>query len=134
MGKTGIKILLACCLVVLPVFCGNSLVARGLNPDGVVGVWLTKKQDAKIRIVKNKDGTFSGRIIWAKAPNEDFTGTEVMRGMTYNAVEDNYECPWIYSPRLRMSARAILVLEGNILNVRVSKGFISVREVFTRVK
>lgn len=134
MGRTGIKILLACSLFVLPVFYGNILSGRGLNPDAVVGVWLTKKQDSKIQILKSRDGTFYGRIVWAKEPYEHFTGMEVMRGVTYDARENKYECPWIYSPRLKMSAHAVLFLEGNLLEVKVIKGIISVREEFTRVK
>lgn len=115
-----------------------SLTARDgrvmLHPDDVVGIWLTQKQDSKVEIFKNADGSLSGRIVWAKSPNEKFEGIEVMRGVTYNTKDNTYACPWIYTPRLNMAARAVLSLEGDVLNIKVSKGVVTVRQVFTRVK
>lgn len=116
----------------------GALAARGervlFPPDDVVGIWLTQKQDSQVEIFKNPDGSLSGKIVWAKSPNEKFEGIEVMRGMTYNTKDNNYICPWIYTPRLNMAARAVLSLEGDVLNIKVSKGMVTMHQVFTRVK
>lgn len=117
----------------------SSFLAAGMGdtivqPEGLVGIWLTQKQDSKVHIFKNPDGTLSGKIIWAKAPNESYEGMEVMRGVTYHEASNTYVCPWIYSPRMNVAAKAVFSLEGDVLNAKVVKGIVTVHQVFTRVK
>lgn len=60
--------LIAVCMLVL---CGFSTTAQ-TAADKILGVYLVKddqsSEKVKIRIYKNSDGTYSGRIIWVENP------------------------------------------------------------------
>ncbi len=51
-----------------------SAVAQTEAADKIVGVYYVSDdksdEDCKVKIVKNKNGTYSGRIIWMKYPNQ----------------------------------------------------------------
>lgn len=121
-------------LILAILFLLNPMWIKAQDANNIVGVWITNKQDSKIKIVKNTDGTFSGKIIWAQIPHEDFEGIEIIKGMIYNADDNTYSCPWLYDPKMKVTARAIVSIEGNLLNLKARKGIITVKEVFTRVK
>ena len=100
---------------------------------GLEGVWETSKHDSRIEISQNPDGTFSGKIVWAQPPHESFVGTMVMKGVTYSKSQGCYKCPWIYDPRLGISAHAKITLSGDTMHVQATKGIISKKEVFTKL-
>ncbi len=106
------------------------LLASGTSEENIIGVWETQKGDSKIEIYRTPDGTFSGKIIWAQAPHESYVGTTVMRGVEYK--DGAYTCPWIYDPRMGITAHAKITLSGDTMNVRATKGIISKQEVFIR--
>ncbi|MEG0517630.1 MAG: hypothetical protein RR555_02010 [Bacteroidales bacterium] len=112
----------------------HMIICSAQHADDILGIWLTSKQDSKIKILKSEDGTFIGKIIWAKSPYESFAGIEIIKGMTYNAQEKTYVCPWVYSPRLKVVARAVVSLKENTLNLKAKKGIITVHTEFTRTK
>lgn len=98
------------------------------------GIWETANHDSRIEILQNPDGTYSGKIIWAQPPHESFVGTTVMKGVTYSQSLGYYKCPWIFDPRLNIAAHAKITLSGDTMNVLATKGVISKREVFTKLK
>ncbi len=112
------------------------LLAPSVASDDIAGIWLTQKQDSKIEITRNQNGTYSGKIIWAQAPHQSYEGTPVMRDVEYDKETGSYTCPWIYDPRMKIEAHAMITLSdgGDTMTVRASKGFLSKTEIFTRTK
>lgn len=101
--------------------------------DDISGIWLTQKQDSRIEISRNPDGSYTGKIIWAQAPHQNYVGTLVMKDVKYDPQNKFYICPWIYDPRLDVTAHGHMTINGDTLNVKASKGFLSKDEIFTRV-
>lgn len=106
------------------------MLAGGTPEENIIGVWETQRGDSKIEIYRTPDGTFSGKIIWAESPHESYVGTIVMKGVKYK--DGEYTCPWIYDPRMEITAHAKITLSGDTMNVKATKGIISKREVFIR--
>ena len=63
------KILIICTFIILPFL---SAVAQTEAADKIIGTYYvsddTSDEDCKVRITKDKSGTYSGRIIWVKNP------------------------------------------------------------------
>ena len=110
------------------------LMATPAVEDDIAGVWITQKKDSKIEISRNPDGTYSGKIIWAQRPHQDYEGTEVLKGVVYDKETGCYTCPWIYDPRMHITAHAKITLAGDTMNVKASKGILNKTEVFTRIR
>ena len=102
--------------------------------DGLMGVWLTAKKDSKIEIVRNSDGTFSGKVIWTAPGVRNFVGVPVLRGVTYVPDSNSYTCPWIYDPKMGVTASGVANVSNDTLYIKAHKGFLSMTEFFTRVK
>lgn len=107
-------------------------ISQAVDDNDITGVWVTQKQDSKIEISRSDDGTYTGKIIWADAPHKAYVGTVVMKGMTYDSQKGDYVCPWIYDPRLNVTAHALITLNGRTMKVKAIKGIISKQETFTR--
>lgn len=120
-----------CCLCAAMFFFMPDIMAMG--EDDIVGVWITPKQDSKIEISKDSAGGYVAKVIWAKAPHENYEGMTVMKGVKYNPAAKFYDCPWLYDPKLNIVAKAKITLSGNKLNLKATKGILSKNEVFTRV-
>jgi uncharacterized protein (DUF2147 family) len=62
--------LIICTFVILPIL---SVVAQTEAADKILGTYYvsddTSDEDCKVRITKDKSGTYSGRIFWVKNPN-----------------------------------------------------------------
>lgn len=109
------------------------LMAMPVQKEGIEGIWLTSRQDSKIEISRNPDGTYSGKIIWAMPPHSSYEGMLVMKDVQYNSAQGCYKCPWVYDPRLNIAAHAKITLSGDTMIVHATKGIISKNEVFTRL-
>ena len=109
------------------------LLAPGIPSEDISGVWLTQNHDSRIEISRNPDGSYSGKIVWAEAPHQNYVGTVIMKGVEYNPQNNSYNCPWIYDPRMNLTAHAQITLKGDTLNVKASKGILSKEEIFVRV-
>ena len=126
-------------LVYRPLFCGGTvllylLLIMSTAGEQLAGVWLTAKRDSQIQIVENTDGTFSGKIIWT-APNvRSYVGVQVLKGVVYNKGADSYTCPWVYDPKMGVTASGVANISHDTLYIRAHKGFLSKTEFFTRVK
>ena len=133
---------LARLLRIRPLFCGGvvllCLLLGGERLSGqseqLVGVWLTAKRDSRIGIVRGADGTFSGKVVWVAPGVRNFVGVPVLRGVTYNKGTNSYSCPWIYDPKMGISASGVANVSHDTLYIRAHKGFLSKTEFFTRVK
>ena len=110
------------------------LLAPGAATDDISGIWLTQKKDSRIEITRNSDGSFTGKIIWVEAPHQNYVGTTVMRGVEYDPSKGLYTCPWVYDPRLNMSAHAVITLNGDTMSVNATKGVIKKKEIFIRTR
>ncbi len=117
--------------MIITVLTSFLLASPGAN-EGIEGIWLTSRQDSKIEISQNPDGTYSGKIIWAASPHEKYKGMLVMKDVQYNESQRCYKCPWVYDPRLNISARAKITLSGDTMIVHATKGILSKNEVFIR--
>ena len=106
----------------------------GVDGDQLVGVWLTAKRDSRIGIVRGADGTFSGKVVWVAPGVRNFVGVPVLRGVTYNKGADSYSCPWVYDPKMGVTASGVANVSHDTLYIRAHKGFLSKTEIFTRVK
>lgn len=98
----------------------------------IIGVWLTEKGDSKVQITKMSDGTFQGKLVWVQAPNEKFTGMEILKDVTYIPESGSYSCPWVYDPKLDVSARATARVSNDTLYLKAKKGIITMNELFIR--
>lgn len=129
-------------LRIRPLFCGGvvllCLLLGGERLSGqseqLVGVWLTAKRDSRIGIVRGADGTFSGKVVWVAPGVRNFVGVPVLSGVTYNKGTNSYSCPWIYDPKMGISASGVANVSHDTLYIRAHKGFLSKTEFFTRVK
>ena len=102
--------------------------------DDISGIWLTQKQDSRIEISRNSDGSYTGKIVWAQAPHQSYVGMLVMKDVKYDPQNNTYTCPWIYDPRLDVTAHGQMTIKGDTLNVKASKGILTKDEIFTRVQ
>ncbi len=59
--------LLIIILSLLPLF----LVAQKADMDRILGVWYNGEKTSKIEVFKTTTGSFAGRIIWLKEPNDE---------------------------------------------------------------
>lgn len=51
-----------------------SFAPKAENPDAILGIWLTGSGKARIKIYKDKDQKYYGRIVWLREPKyEDGT-------------------------------------------------------------
>lgn len=101
----------------------------------ITGVWLTSKKDSKVEITYNgSTGTYSGKLIWVASPNEKFTGEQILKNVTYQKSSGKFICPWIYDPRLNVTASGTATVSGDTLYIKAHKGFLSKTEIFTRVQ
>lgn len=101
--------------------------------DKIVGTWLTEKGDSKIEITQ-QGGLYYGVVVWTLPKYKKYEGSQVLKDVKYNESNDSYTCPWIYSPRLGIAAHAVITVNGDKLDVKVTKGIISTHQMFTRVK
>ena len=110
------------------------LLAPGAATDDISGIWLTQKKDSRIEITRNPNGSYTGKIIWAKPPHQDYVGTVVMKDVEFHPDDGTYTCPWIYDPRMNLSAHATITLNGDTMNVKAQKGFLTKEETFIRTR
>jgi hypothetical protein len=109
-------------------------LSKLLGEDAILGVWLTEKQDSKIKIVKDSNNIFYGKLIWVEAPNQDYTGKAILKNVSYNPSTGIYNCPWVYDPKLNITVRATATVANDTLYLKARKGFITKMEKFIRVK
>ncbi len=100
--------------------------------DSILGYWFTSDRDSKIEIVRHADSTYSGRLVWVRSPNNSFEGVVILKDVKYDRVANNYICPWVYDPKLNITAHATATIVNDTLYLKAQKGFFTRREFFTR--
>lgn len=98
-------------LFIIPIFAQNA--------DRITGVWFNGEKSSKIEITQAKDGSFIGKIIWLKEPNDSagnpktdtknsddklakrpLMNLQVLSGLTYDG-KSKYSGGKIYDPKKR---------------------------------
>ena len=59
---------------------------------------------------------------------------DIRTAIKYDPQNNTYSCPWIYDPRLNVTAHGKMTISGDTLNVKASKGILTKDEIFTRVQ
>ncbi len=140
-------------LIIILFSCYNVYATE----DNIIGIWLTQNKDSKIEIVKNNDGTFSGKIIWLKKPyeadgkpklddenpeeqlrNRKILGLEILRDFKYDQDEEEWNSGTIYDPNSGSIYKCYMWFDDNdsILHVKGYIGFslIGRKVCWTRVQ
>lgn len=120
-------------MLLFVIFFSCALYAQKNIASKIVGIWITEKKDSKIEIYE-QNGAYFGKIVWMLPQFEQYIGKDVMKNVTFNVSQNNYNCPWICSPRLNITAHAIITVDGDILKAKVTKGIIVTHQIFTRSK
>lgn len=131
--------------IFVPVLMLASIsVAAQVNPDRVIGVYLTPQKDGKVSIYK-RGNTYFGKLIWGiksvidrKNPNaalreRNMVGSDFMTDFKY--AEGEYVNGKIYDPESGKTYDCKMWLTGNQLKVR---GYVGIpllgrTEIFTRI-
>lgn len=110
--------------------------------DRITGVWYTGDKDSKIEISKAEDGSFIGKIIWLKEPNDaqekpktdsknsdaklskrPLQQLQVLSGLTYDG-KGKYSGGKIYDPKSGKTYSAKAEMTNN--NSLALRGFIGI--------
>jgi uncharacterized protein (DUF2147 family) len=121
-------------LFILPIFAQNA--------DRITGVWFNGEKSSKIEISQAKDGSFIGKIVWLKEPNDTagkpktdaknpdekltkrpLIELQVLSGLTYNG-KGKYSGGKIYDPKSGKTYSAKAEMPNN--NTLALRGFIGI--------
>lgn len=129
-----ILIMLLALLFVLPLFAQNA--------DRITGVWFNGEKSSKIEITQAKDGSFIGKIVWLKEPNDasghpktdsknsdaklakrPLMDLQILSGLTYDG-KSKYSGGKIYDPKSGKTYSAKAEMTNN--NTLALRGFIGI--------
>lgn len=102
------------------------------STTAIEGVWITQKRDSKIEISMEQDSSYSGKLVWVAAPYKEFTGKYILKGIKYNKSTGNFTCPWIYDPKLNVTAKGTARISGDTLYLQAHKGIFTKNEIFLK--
>lgn len=121
-------------LFIIPIFAQNA--------DRITGVWFNGEKSSKIEITQVKDGSFIGKIIWLKEPNDSagnpktdtknsddklakrpLMNLQVLSGLTYDG-KSKYSGGKIYDPKSGKTYSAKAEMTNN--NTLALRGFIGI--------
>ncbi|MDD2596899.1 MAG: DUF2147 domain-containing protein [Candidatus Cloacimonetes bacterium] len=121
-------------LFIIPIFAQNA--------DRITGVWFNGEKSSKIEITQAKDGSFIGKIIWLKEPNDSagnpktdtknsddklakrpLMNLQVLSGLTYDG-KSKYSGGKIYDPKSGKTYSAKAEMTNN--NTLALRGFIGI--------
>lgn len=111
--------------------------------DKIVGIWLTQNSDSKVEIYKNGNGSYSGKIIWLKEPQENgevridknnpkedmrnrrLIGLIILDGVKYDVSDKEWNNGTIYDPKSGNTYKCYMWFDGSDqkLNVKGNIGF-----------
>ena len=121
-------------LFIIPIFAQNA--------DRITGVWFNGEKSSKIEITQAKDGSFIGKIIWLKEPNDSagnpktdtknsddklakrpLMDLQILSGLTYDG-KSKYSGGKIYDPKSGKTYSAKAEMTNN--NTLALRGFIGI--------
>ncbi|HPF08491.1 MAG TPA: DUF2147 domain-containing protein [Candidatus Cloacimonadota bacterium] len=121
-------------LFILPMFAQTG--------DRITGVWYNGERSSKIEISQAKDGSFIGKIIWLKEPNDaagnpkkdsknsdaelakrPLMNLQILSGLSYNG-KSKYSGGKIYDPKSGKTYSAKAEMTNN--NTLALRGFIGI--------
>lgn len=112
--------------------CVYNIIDKRGGATAIEGVWITQKRDSKIEISMEQDSSYSGKLIWVAAPYKEFNGKYILRGIKYNKSTGNFICPWIYDPKLNVTAKGTARISGDTLYLQAHKGIFTKNEMFLK--
>ncbi len=114
-------------LLVTTILLSFADVVRA-QADQIEGLWFNDKKDAKIRVYKDTDGKFYGKIVWLKEPkldeknpksnlrNQPIIGLVILRGCEKDG--KTYDDGTIYDPENGKTYDCKITDKGSILALR----------------
>jgi uncharacterized protein (DUF2147 family) len=109
--------------------------------DRVVGYWLTEKKTSQVEIYKTPAGTYEGKLVWLKDPNDEsgqpkkdkenptsslrnrpLKGVILLKDFKYNASSKEWTGGTIYDPENGKTYDAFMWFDDN--NTLKIKGFV----------
>ncbi len=111
------------------------VVKASEDPNDILGVWLMANKNVKVKISKDYN-TYYGKVIWmdVDANTKNFkVGGTIIDNMIFNPVTQKYENGHFYGRGHKLDCELKLV-EKNLIEVKVSKGFVHQIRYCTRIK
>ena len=80
-------------LILITILCVSSFAQKA---DDILGIYFCvdpfSKKQSQAEIYKAKDGTYEAKVVWTNDPKGyDQIGLVFMRGLTYNAKDNEYQ-------------------------------------------
>lgn len=80
-------------LILITILCVSSFAQKA---DDILGIYFCvdpfSKKQSQAQIYKAKDGTYEAKVVWTNDPDGyDQIGLVFMRGLTYNAKDNEYQ-------------------------------------------
>ncbi|GAA4851572.1 hypothetical protein GCM10023331_40190 [Algivirga pacifica] len=91
--------------------------------ESIEGVWVTRKEQSHIQIYQEGE-TFQGKVVKTQDPEDDALGVKILRGFSK---QGDVWVGEIYAPHLNTWFDTELRRIGQVLEVKVTTGFISRR-------
>lgn len=122
-------------IIIFFLFIGEHMISA--QADDICGYWRTIKGNAQIEVYKEKDGTYSGKVVWLRIEkdrpdiyneNESLRtrkifGLRILQGLIYDARQHRWKKGNIYDPQTGKNYHCHIELEHD-KNILVLKGYI----------
>lgn len=109
-------------LILITILCVSSFAQKA---DDILGIYFCvdpfSKKQSQAQIYKAKDGTYEAKVVWTNDPDGyDQIGLVFMRGLTYNAKENEYQNGKIQYPGKKGTYKAYVRIAdgGKTLKMR----------------
>ena len=121
-----------------------SVISFGQKGTELIGIWLTQDGGSKVEIVKNEDGSYSGKIVWLRTPrerdgsykldinnpdqnlrNRKIIGLQLLDGFKYNKRKEEWTGGTIYDPQSGSTYKCYMWFDGDVNKLCV-KGYIGI--------
>ncbi len=133
--------------IILPAYFIMGTEMYSQTKEDIVGFWLTvdektNEPKSQIQIIQEKDGKYSGRIVWLKEPlknnqplkdennpgeenrNVPILGLQILQGFEFTG--EIWEDGTIYDPKSGNTYKCKMWFEENNKNILFMRGFIGI--------
>lgn len=123
-------------------FFAGLLVASSstiLAQKGPVGLWLTKKKDAKVEIVQQRNKRIEGKIVWVKSlidKDQKHIGVVILRNFILNKNGKEYDGKILHTGQNKFYSGIVYNKNEKTLSVKgyIRAPILGTMETWTRVK
>ena len=105
-------------IALLLVLVSAEIACYAQKADDILGIYFCvdpfSKSQSQAEIYKAKDGTYEAKVVWTNDPKgQDQVGLVFMRGLTYNAKDNEYQNGKIQYPGKKGTYRSyIRIVDG----------------------